>query len=77
MKVRGKVDKRAPRPVREIVAEESGPSESWHGGIIGGHVYDGERCIYCNTNAYDPGADEECPVKDRPGYEHTTGWPHR
>lgn len=44
----------------------------------GGHVYEGERCIFCNVNVYDNmiyNDDAPCPVVpgvDRPLYHYTT-----
>lgn len=36
----------------------------------GGHIFDGERCLFCNTNTYDiglyPDAPEICPVQREP-----------
>lgn len=61
--------------LREVVAEEALPDESWNLGIIGGHVYDGERCIYCNVNAYDPGSETPCSVTDREGLTYRTETP--
>lgn len=58
-----------------LVREEATPDESWNMGIIGSHVYDGERCVFCNVNVYDPGSEEPCPVTDRKEFVYRTETP--
>lgn len=54
----------------EISAELS-PEDPW--GEHDPHVYDGERCIYCNTNVYDEMiyGPFDC-LPDRDPHKHTT-----
>lgn len=44
----------------------------------GGHIFEGERCLYCNTNVYDigiyPDAPATCPVP-RPPLRFSTETP--
>lgn len=44
----------------------------------GGHIFEGERCVYCHTNVYDigiyPDAPEICPIPREPlEYSTETG----
>ncbi len=63
------------RELSLIVLAEISLDESWHMGIINGHIYDGERCIYCNANIYDPGSEEPCSVTDREPFIYTSETP--
>lgn len=56
-----------------IVRNETGPDDHWL--YYDPHVYDGERCIFCNVNCYDDGiyGPFECVKHD--GYIYTTETP--
>jgi hypothetical protein len=41
----------------------------------GRHVYDGERCIFCNTNMYDDGIYGPFPCIEREPFVYTTSTP--
>lgn len=60
--------------MRDAHVEYEGP-EVFHDG---GHIFEGERCIYCHTNVYDiglyPDAPAICPVPREPlNYSTETG----
>lgn len=64
----------AARPERvDTIADSLAESGEWDGDPVphdGGHIFDGERCIYCNVNTYDigiyPDAPAICPVPREP-----------
>ena len=62
--------------VQEIVKDETDPTdESWDMSEIGGHVYDGERCLFCGVNIYDDAIYGPFECVKRPGYIYTTETP--
>lgn len=71
------------RPERaDTLADSIAASEPTGDPVIhdGGHVFDGERCAYCNVNTYDigiyPDAPEVCPVPHEP-MRYTTETPSK
>lgn len=58
-------------PVRLVAyVDFFAPDESWDLDLYTGHIFSGERCIFCRTNVYDigiyPDAPVRCPVKRSP-----------
>jgi hypothetical protein len=48
------VKQREALELRQIVAEEAAPDESWDmSEAVEPHIYSGERCEFCNVNIYD------------------------
>jgi hypothetical protein len=57
----------------DSVADSIGAASQYDGDPVlhdGGHLFEGERCIYCHTNVYDigiyPDAPAICPVPRQP-----------